>query len=79
MVPLNVPNVLTVVRILLVPVLVVALLDKTSGGDLLAVSVPRQVVIQPVLLVAQRGPRPEAFGLASMHGGEGLLDHGLTV
>lgn len=36
MVPLNVPNVLTVMRILLVPVLVVALLDKTSGGDLLA-------------------------------------------
>jgi CDP-diacylglycerol---glycerol-3-phosphate 3-phosphatidyltransferase len=36
MVPLNVPNVLTVIRILLVPVLVVALLEKTSGGDLLA-------------------------------------------
>ena len=36
MVPLNVPNVLTVIRILLVPVLVVALLDKTGGGDLLA-------------------------------------------
>src|SRR6059058_1931729 len=36
MVPLNVPNVLTVVRILLVPVLLVALLDKTGGGDLLA-------------------------------------------
>jgi len=36
MVPLNVPNVLTVVRILLVPVLVVALLEGTSGGDLLA-------------------------------------------
>src|SRR5947209_11960257 len=36
MVPLNVPNVLTVVRILLDPVLVVALLDKTGGGDLLA-------------------------------------------
>jgi CDP-diacylglycerol---glycerol-3-phosphate 3-phosphatidyltransferase len=35
-VPLNLPNVLTVVRILLVPVLVVALLDKTGGGDLLA-------------------------------------------
>jgi CDP-diacylglycerol--glycerol-3-phosphate 3-phosphatidyltransferase len=34
--PLNVPNVLTVIRILLVPVLVVALLEKTSGGDLLA-------------------------------------------
>jgi CDP-diacylglycerol---glycerol-3-phosphate 3-phosphatidyltransferase len=36
MVPINVPNVLTVIRILLVPVLIVALLDKTSGGDLLA-------------------------------------------
>jgi CDP-diacylglycerol--glycerol-3-phosphate 3-phosphatidyltransferase len=36
MVPLNLPNVLTVVRILLVPVLIVALLDKTGGGDLLA-------------------------------------------
>jgi CDP-diacylglycerol--glycerol-3-phosphate 3-phosphatidyltransferase len=36
MVPLNVPNVLTMIRILLVPVLVVALLDKTHGGDLLA-------------------------------------------
>src|SRR5450759_163604 len=36
MVPVNVPNVLTVVRILLVPVLVVALLAKTSNGDLLA-------------------------------------------
>jgi len=35
-VPLNFPNVLTVMRILLVPVLVVALLDKTHGGDLLA-------------------------------------------
>ncbi|HLJ03095.1 MAG TPA: CDP-diacylglycerol--glycerol-3-phosphate 3-phosphatidyltransferase [Solirubrobacteraceae bacterium] len=33
---MNVPNVLTLVRILLVPVLVVALLEKTSGGDLLA-------------------------------------------
>jgi CDP-diacylglycerol---glycerol-3-phosphate 3-phosphatidyltransferase len=36
MFPVNVPNVLTLVRILLVPVLVVALLDETSGGDLLA-------------------------------------------
>ncbi len=36
MVPLNVPNALTVVRILLVPVLVVALLEKTGDGDLLA-------------------------------------------
>jgi CDP-diacylglycerol--glycerol-3-phosphate 3-phosphatidyltransferase len=36
MVPLNVPNILTVIRILLVPVLVVALLEKTGDGDLLA-------------------------------------------
>jgi CDP-diacylglycerol---glycerol-3-phosphate 3-phosphatidyltransferase len=36
MFPLNLPNLLTVIRILLVPVLVVALLDKTGGGDLLA-------------------------------------------
>jgi CDP-diacylglycerol---glycerol-3-phosphate 3-phosphatidyltransferase len=36
MVPVNLPNVLTVVRMLLVPVLIVALLEKTGGGDLLA-------------------------------------------
>ncbi len=36
MFPLNLPNVLTLVRILLVPVLVVALLDETSNGDVLA-------------------------------------------
>jgi CDP-diacylglycerol---glycerol-3-phosphate 3-phosphatidyltransferase len=34
--PVNAPNVLTVLRILLVPVLVVALLAKTPNGDLLA-------------------------------------------
>jgi CDP-diacylglycerol--glycerol-3-phosphate 3-phosphatidyltransferase len=33
---LNLPNVLTMLRILLVPVLVVALLNETSNGDLLA-------------------------------------------
>jgi CDP-diacylglycerol--glycerol-3-phosphate 3-phosphatidyltransferase len=36
MFPVNVPNLLTLARILLVPVLVVALLEKTGGGDLLA-------------------------------------------
>src|SRR5437588_7821079 len=36
MFPVNVPNVLTLLRILLVPVLVVALLENTSDGDLLA-------------------------------------------
>jgi CDP-diacylglycerol--glycerol-3-phosphate 3-phosphatidyltransferase len=34
--PANLPNSLTVIRILLVPVLVVALLAETRGGDLLA-------------------------------------------
>jgi CDP-diacylglycerol---glycerol-3-phosphate 3-phosphatidyltransferase len=34
--PVNAPNVLTVIRILLVPVLVVALLDKTPNGDVVA-------------------------------------------
>jgi CDP-diacylglycerol--glycerol-3-phosphate 3-phosphatidyltransferase len=34
--PVNVPNVLTLLRILAVPVLLVALLDKTPNGDLLA-------------------------------------------
>jgi CDP-diacylglycerol---glycerol-3-phosphate 3-phosphatidyltransferase len=34
--PLNVPNVLTVLRILAVPVIVVALLDETPNGDTLA-------------------------------------------
>ncbi len=36
MFPLNVPNVLTLLRILLVPVLVVALLEETDNGDVLA-------------------------------------------
>ncbi len=36
MFPLNLPNLLTVIRILMVPVLVVALLEQTGGGDLLA-------------------------------------------
>lgn len=36
MFPVNVPNVLTVIRILLVPVLVAALLERSGDGDLLA-------------------------------------------
>src|SRR5512132_2766636 len=37
--PLNLPNTLTVVRILLVPVVVVALLDETPNGDAIAAGV----------------------------------------
>lgn len=36
MFPVNLPNVLTLARILLVPVLVVALLDETPNGDTIA-------------------------------------------
>src|ERR687891_1784264 len=39
MFPINVPNVLTVLRILAVPVIVVALLDETPNGDALAAAV----------------------------------------
>src|SRR5436190_560841 len=39
MFPLNVPNVLTVVRILLVPVLVAVLLEATPGGSWIAAGV----------------------------------------
>ena len=37
--PLNVPNALTMLRILAVPVIVVALLDETPNGDALAAAV----------------------------------------
>src|SRR5436305_7568841 len=36
MFPINAPNLLTLVRMLLVPVLIVALLEKSGEGDLLA-------------------------------------------
>ncbi len=39
MFPLNVPNALTLLRIVAVPVLVVALLDQTPDGDLIAAAV----------------------------------------
>src|ERR671919_281326 len=37
--PINLPNTLTVLRILLVPVVVVALLDETPNGDAIAAGV----------------------------------------
>ena len=39
MFPLNLPNAITVLRILLVPVVVVALLDETPNGDTIAAAV----------------------------------------
>ena len=51
MFPVNAPNVLTVVRILLVPVLVVALLGETDNGDLLAAIAFDPTPVWVVLLV----------------------------
>src|SRR5215217_6541074 len=39
MLPLNLPNILTLARILAVPVIVVALLGETPNGDLVAATV----------------------------------------
>ena len=39
MFPVNIPNVLTLLRILAVPVLVVALLEETPDGDVIAAAV----------------------------------------
>jgi CDP-diacylglycerol---glycerol-3-phosphate 3-phosphatidyltransferase len=36
LIPLNAPNILTVLRILMIPVIVVALLDETGEGDVIA-------------------------------------------
>jgi CDP-diacylglycerol---glycerol-3-phosphate 3-phosphatidyltransferase len=36
LIPLNAPNILTVLRILMIPVIVVALLDETAEGDVIA-------------------------------------------
>ena len=36
LIPLNAPNILTVLRILMIPVIVVALLEETSEGDVIA-------------------------------------------
>ena len=38
-VPLNAPNLLTILRVLLIPMMVVALLARSEGGDLLAAAV----------------------------------------
>jgi phosphatidylglycerophosphate synthase len=52
--PLNLPNVLTVLRIMLVPALVVALLGNTPEGDVLAAPGARQPARfpRPAILVS---------------------------
>ncbi len=52
MLPLNVPNVLTVLRILLVPVLVVVLLRETPGGDVTTFGKLMDPIADKLLVIA---------------------------
>ena len=64
MFPLNVPNVLTVLRIVAVPVLVVALLDETPDGDVIAAVVFALAAITDGLdgYIARRRQQITTFG-----------------
>jgi CDP-diacylglycerol--glycerol-3-phosphate 3-phosphatidyltransferase len=64
MFPLNVPNVLTVLRILAVPVLVVALLEETPDGDVIAAAVFALAAITDGLdgYIARRRQQVTTFG-----------------
>jgi CDP-diacylglycerol---glycerol-3-phosphate 3-phosphatidyltransferase len=64
MFPVNVPNVLTLVRILAVPVLVVALLDETPDGDVIAAAVFALAAITDGLdgYIARRRKQVTTFG-----------------
>ena len=62
--PLNVPNVLTLLRILAVPVVVVALLDETPNGDVLAAIVFALAALTDGLdgYIARRRQQVTTFG-----------------
>jgi CDP-diacylglycerol--glycerol-3-phosphate 3-phosphatidyltransferase len=62
--PVNVPNVLTLVRILAVPVLVVALLDETPDGDVIAAIVFALAALTDGLdgYIARRRKQVTTFG-----------------
>jgi CDP-diacylglycerol---glycerol-3-phosphate 3-phosphatidyltransferase len=64
MFPVNVPNVLTVLRILAVPVLVVALLDETPDGDVIAAIVFALAALTDGLdgYIARRHKQVTTFG-----------------
>ena len=64
MFPVNVPNVLTVLRILLVPVVVVALLDETQHGDVIAAIVFALAALTDGLdgYIARRRQQVTTFG-----------------
>ena len=64
MVPLNLPNALTVLRILAVPVLVVALVDETPNGDTIAALVFALAALTDGLdgYIARRREQVTTFG-----------------
>ncbi|MFL5870329.1 MAG: CDP-diacylglycerol--glycerol-3-phosphate 3-phosphatidyltransferase [Solirubrobacterales bacterium] len=64
MFPVNVPNVLTLARIVAVPVLVVALLDETPNGDVIAAAVFALAAITDGLdgYIARRRQQVTTFG-----------------
>jgi CDP-diacylglycerol---glycerol-3-phosphate 3-phosphatidyltransferase len=63
-VPVNIPNVLTLLRILAVPVIVVALLDETPNGDVIAAAVFSVAAITDGLdgYIARRRSQVTTFG-----------------
>jgi CDP-diacylglycerol--glycerol-3-phosphate 3-phosphatidyltransferase len=64
MFPMNVPNVLTLLRIVAVPVLVVALLDETPDGDVIAAIVFALAALTDGLdgYIARRNKQVTTFG-----------------
>jgi CDP-diacylglycerol--glycerol-3-phosphate 3-phosphatidyltransferase len=64
MFPMNVPNVLTMARILAVPVLVVALLNETPDGDVIAAAVFALAAVTDGLdgYIARRRKQVTTFG-----------------
>jgi len=64
MLPLNLPNVLTLLRILAVPVIVVALLDETPNGDVIAAALFALAALTDGLdgYIARRKSQVTTFG-----------------
>ncbi len=64
MVPLNAPNILTLLRIVAVPVLVVALLEETPDGDVIAAIVFAAAALTDGLdgYIARRNKQVTTFG-----------------
>jgi CDP-diacylglycerol--glycerol-3-phosphate 3-phosphatidyltransferase len=62
--PLNAPNILTVLRILMIPVIVVALLDETAEGDVIAAGLFALAALTDGLdgYIARRQRKETTFG-----------------